>query len=74
MRVVDDDAERLAEVDALHPAADATVALQPLADLAERQADGNTGGRRGQRIGRVPAAAQLQAQREWAQGSRGIDP
>src|ERR1700730_8664790 len=35
--IVDDHAERLAEIDPLHPAADAAIALQPLADFGECQ-------------------------------------
>ena len=74
MRIVDDHAERLAKVDTLHPATDPRVTIQPMTDLVERQPDGDTGGRRGQRIGRVPAAAQLQIQRERPKRCGPIDP
>src|SRR6266550_5443391 len=73
MRVVDDHAERLTKVDPFHPAADAAVALQPLADLVEREPDGDTGGGRGQRVRRVPATAQLQVQRERPERCGGLD-
>src|ERR1700686_266067 len=60
--VIDDHAERLAEIDPLHPAADAAIAIQPLADLVECQPHGDASGRRGQRVGGVPPTTQLQAQ------------
>src|SRR5438132_4126271 len=74
VRVIEDHAERLAEVDALHPSADAAVTLEPRADLVERQPDRDTRGCRGQGVRRVPAAAQLQVQRERPKRCRGIDP
>src|ERR1700730_2945913 len=68
--VIDDHAERLTEVDPLPPATYAAVTLQPLTDFVECQPNCNSRRRRGQRVGGVPAAAQLQAQCQIAKRRR----
>ena len=60
MGVIDDHRKRLTEINPLHATADSAVAFQPLADLVDCQTDGDARGGRGQRVGGIPAAAQLQ--------------
>src|SRR6266480_87907 len=74
MRVIDDHAERLTEVDALHPAADTAVTLKPRPNLGKRESDGDTGRDRRQRVGGVPAAAQLQPQSQRPERCRSLHP
>src|ERR1700674_3762092 len=70
--IVDDHAERLAEVDPLYPTADAAIAFQPLTDFVECQPHGDTCGRGRERAGGVPATAQLPPQCEGPEWRRGL--